>query len=256
MKYRMYVDEVGNPDLKSSDNPNHRFLSLTGIIVDLGYVKTVVNPELEALKERFFQSHPDEPVILHRKELLKAKHPFERLRDNKVRTNFDNELLVLLSKWDYTVLTVCIDKKNHKDKYSVWRYDPYHYCMEMLLERYVLYLDRMAMAGDVLSESRGGKEDQRLKKSFNNLVENGTHYMESGVINEVLTSRELKVKPKIMNVSGLQVADIIAHPSRNEILVENGITTVNISPFAQKIVSILQKKYDRMGDIVYGKKFI
>ena len=31
-KYRMYVDEVGNSDLGSSDNPNHRFISLTGVV--------------------------------------------------------------------------------------------------------------------------------------------------------------------------------------------------------------------------------
>ena len=24
-KYRMYIDESGNPDLNSSDDPNHRF---------------------------------------------------------------------------------------------------------------------------------------------------------------------------------------------------------------------------------------
>jgi hypothetical protein len=29
MKYRIYIDEVGNPDLDSSENPNHQFLSLT-----------------------------------------------------------------------------------------------------------------------------------------------------------------------------------------------------------------------------------
>jgi hypothetical protein len=39
MKYRMYVDEVGNSDMNSSDNPLHRFLSLSGIILELEYVK-------------------------------------------------------------------------------------------------------------------------------------------------------------------------------------------------------------------------
>jgi len=37
MKYRIYIDEVGNPDLESCDDPNHRFLSLTGVIVALDY---------------------------------------------------------------------------------------------------------------------------------------------------------------------------------------------------------------------------
>jgi len=27
MKYCIYIDEVGNPDLESADNPNHRYLS-------------------------------------------------------------------------------------------------------------------------------------------------------------------------------------------------------------------------------------
>ena len=49
-KYRMYVDEVGNPDLESSHNPNHRFLSLTGAIISLEYVKDILHPEIEVLK--------------------------------------------------------------------------------------------------------------------------------------------------------------------------------------------------------------
>ncbi|HDY89666.1 MAG TPA: DUF3800 domain-containing protein [bacterium] len=70
MKYRLYVDEVGNPDLESSDNPNHRFLSLTGIVFALDYVKSVVYHQLEGLKTKYFDYHPGEPVILHRKEIL------------------------------------------------------------------------------------------------------------------------------------------------------------------------------------------
>jgi hypothetical protein len=48
----MYVDEVGNPDLESPDNPNHRFLSLTGVIIELEYVRLVINPQMEALKHK------------------------------------------------------------------------------------------------------------------------------------------------------------------------------------------------------------
>jgi hypothetical protein len=103
MKYRMYIDEVGNPDLGSSDDPNHRFLSLTGAVLELGYVERVLHPPMEALKAKFFSSHPDDPVIFHRKEMLNAKPPFERLRDRSVRQEFDEELLALLDAWHYTV---------------------------------------------------------------------------------------------------------------------------------------------------------
>ena len=108
----MYVDECGNPDLKSSDNPIHRFLSLTGVIISLDYVREVLNPQIESLKTKYFGSHPDDPVILHRKELVNAKYPFEVLRDQKIRMQFDVELLELLENWEYTVVTVCLDKKS------------------------------------------------------------------------------------------------------------------------------------------------
>ena len=62
----MYVDEVGNADLRSSDGPNDRFLSLTGVVLELGHAESVVHPQMEALKSAFFGSHPDDPVILVR----------------------------------------------------------------------------------------------------------------------------------------------------------------------------------------------
>ena len=48
------------------------------------------------------------------------------------------------------------------------------------------------------------------------------------------------MKPKANNISGLQLADIVAHPSRNEILEENGLLERPIAPFARKIIAILQ----------------
>ena len=256
MKYRIYIDEVGNPDLESSDNPNHRFLSLTGVILELGYVQRTLYPEMEQLKAKYFHSHPDEPVIFHRKELLNARPPFEALRDPTVRRQFDQELLGLMQSWVYTVISVCLDKKKHKETYTAWRYDPYHYCLAVLLERFVLFLRRKDCRGDVMAESRGGKEDMRLKKSFHRFWEQGTEYVKPQEFQDSLTSRQLKVKTKANNISGLQLADLLAHPSRNEILKENGLRERDIAPFAQRVIGILQNKYDRYGSRIFGKKLL
>jgi hypothetical protein len=172
-EYRIYIDEVGNSDLGSAENPNHRFLSLTGIIFSHEYVKTTVHPQLESLKAEFFSSHPDEPVIFHRKEILNAKYPFHVLRDSKKRREFDNRLLEYLRNWVYTVITVVIDKLDHKNQYTVWKYDPYHYCLAVMLERYLFFLKQNSSHGDALAESRGGKEDRRLKNSYLGLWESG-----------------------------------------------------------------------------------
>ncbi|HBI24342.1 MAG TPA: hypothetical protein DDX84_09140 [Nitrospiraceae bacterium] len=256
MKYRIYIDEVGNPDLESSNDPNHRFLSLTGIILELGYVESVVFPQMEALKTKYFHSHPDDPVIFHRKEMVNAKKPFEVLKDDNIQKKFDSELLSLMSRWEYTVITVCLDKKNHKETYATWRYDPYHYCLAVLLERFVFFLNRMNTQGDVMAESRGGKEDKRLKTSFVRLWEQGTDFVEPEQFQKVLTSKQLKVKPKANNISGLQLADLLAHPSRNEILNEQRLLQKDLGFFAKKVIEILQKKYDQRDGHVYGKKFL
>ena len=256
MKHRIYVDEVGNPDLESSDDLNHRFLSLTGVIVRLDEVQKVIHPQMEELKRRYFHDHPDEPVVLHRKEMLNGTPPFEALRDEATREGFDAALLSLLEAWDYTVMTVCLDKKRHKETYSTWRYDPYHYCLAVLLERFVFFLNRRGAQGDMLAESRGGHEDRRLKRSFSRLWELGTDYVPPDQFRRALTSKQLKVKVKANNIAGLQLADLVAHPSRNEILIENGHLGRPLAPFAQKVVSILQSKYDRQGVRTFGKKFI
>jgi hypothetical protein len=256
MKYRIYVDEVGNPDLGSSDSPNHRFLSLTGVAFGLEYVGEVLHPQVEALKREFFGSHPDEPVILHRKELVNARPPFEALRDRATRAAFDERLLALMNAWEYTVVSVCLDKKKHRETYATWRYDPYHYCLAVLLERFVFLLDQTDARGDAMAESRGGREDRRLKASFARLLERGTDYVAPERFTHRLTSRQLKVKPKAANIAGLQVADLLAHPSRNEIILENQSAAVRLGPFAEKVVRILQDKYYQQGGRIYGKKLL
>ena len=256
MKYRIYIDEVGNPDLESSDNPNHQFLSLTGIILELGYVAAVVHPQMEAIKHKYFRAHPDEPIIFHRKEMTSGYPPFEVLKNSEIRAGFDRDLLQLMTDWEYTVITVCLDKKRHKETYTTWRYDPYHYCLAVLLERFVFYLKRMGANGDAMAESRGGKEDRRLKDSFERLWSNGTEYLAPEESSERLTSRQLKVKTKANNIAGLQLADLIAHPSRNEILEEHGFLSGKVFPFGREVIKILQIKYDRQGERCFGKKFL
>ncbi|MZP56757.1 MAG: hypothetical protein GT600_15035, partial [Bacteroidales bacterium] len=63
-------------------------------------------------------------------------------------------------------------------------------------------------------ESRGAKEDMRLKRSFRRIMESGTHNLSAEDLSTHLTSLELKVKSKQANIAGLQVADMVAHPAR------------------------------------------
>lgn len=244
-KYRIYIDEVGNNDLESSDDPNHRYLSLTGLIFELNYVKEFVTPALERLKQKFFPYHPDEPVILHRKELVNKKYPFHALKDKRIEEGFNSEFLKLLSDLEFVVVSVLIDKMEHKIKYQTWKYDPYHYCMEIILERFFFFLESVNSTGDVMVESRGGKEDKRLKKSYTRIFQNGTQFIEAERLQKRLTTKELKIKPKMLNIACLQLADLIAHPSRRFMFRKYGINEGKEYAFGNKIIEVIENKYYR-----------
>lgn len=258
-KYRIYIDEVGNHDLKNVDDPNQRYLSLTGVVFELDYVANVLFPKLESLKSKYFKSHPDDPVILHRKEIINKKERFEALQDLKISSAFDSDLLSLLKELEVVVLTVVLDKKEHKEQYTVWRYDPYHYCLRILVERFVLFLEAQNIVGDVMIESRGGKEDIRLKKSFKKIYDEGTEFVPVDKFHKLLTSCQLKVKPKSNNIAGLQIADIIAYPAYQRILFQRG-RIEKVGQFGEKIITILEndKYYRGKGNKLwgYGKKWL
>jgi len=63
-------------------------------------------------------------------------------------------------------------------------------------------------------------------------------------------------KLKANNISGLQLADLVAHPSRNEILKEQGLLQKDLGAFAERVIKILQNKYYRKEGRVFGKKFL
>ena len=259
MKYRLYIDEVGNSDLNASADPNHRYLSLTGVIFELDYVRNVLFPAIEELKARYFASHPDDPVILHRKELVNKKPPFAELNDPAIERQFNHDLLTLLTDLDYTVITVVIDKLEHQQRYATWRFDPYHYCLTVMVERYVRWLSAQSAQGDVLAESRGGKEDRRLKDSFERVYREGSNYISPDQFAARLTSRQLKVKNKSNNISGLQIADLIAHPSFRATVARHDRQGLP-SNFGGQIASILEAtKYyrsDRNKIDGWGRKWL
>ncbi len=252
MKLRIYIDEVGNNDLGNSANEIHRFLCLTGVVFNLDYVKTTLTPDIESLKSKYFDNHPDEPIILHRKEILNKKYPFKVLTDPKVENEFNRAFLALLDKWEFKTITVLIDKLEHQRKYTTWRYDPYHYCMAVIFERFHLRLKEKGIIGDMMFESRGGKEDMRLKESYRRIFETGTDWIKPEDIDETITSKDLKIKPKSTNIAGLQVADLLAYPLYRYALKFFNLKEDNRETFNEKILEVIKPKIYRKGNKLEG----
>lgn len=242
-RFRIYIDESGVHTYDELEASDKRYLGLTGIIIEAESYKTNFHLSLEELKKKHFTYDPDEPVILERSEIINKQGPFWRLRDPAKEQVFNEDLLSFLQSQEYTIITVVIDKKSHLERY-IEPLHPYHYCLEVMLERYraFLYYHHRGAKGDVLAESRGGKEDNLLKEVYQKFYNEGTSELEATELQEVLTSKEIKIKPKLANISGLQVADLLAHPLKQEILLNNGVA-VSIGKFAERIYAITKQKY-------------
>ena len=60
-----------------------------------------------------------------------------------------------------------------------------------------------------------------------------------------LTSREVKIRPKSANIAGLQLADILAHPVKQGMLVEKGLIQDSVGSFGQGLREVSEKKFNK-----------
>ena len=97
-RYRLYLDESGDHVFRETDELAHRYLCLLGCwFRNPDYLK--FHESIESLKSEYLPHHPDDPVILHREDMINARKAFKNLRDAAVREKFDDALLRGL-KWD------------------------------------------------------------------------------------------------------------------------------------------------------------
>lgn len=246
MTCRLFIDEVGNGDLYgAAHDPNVRYLSLTGIIMKVRSHANRLQPAIDHLKAVHIGDNGQNSVILHRREIVRREGPFAVLRDEGKAEAFNRDLLQIIDDQPFLVMTVVIDKKEHLDRYQVWRFDPYHYCLQCLVERYVNWLRRHDLTGDVIIEARFKKADKKLKASFLQLWERGTGPLAPQIMQRHLLSKEIGLVPKSANVAGLQICDLLAHPSAREMRREReGLEPYQ--DFGSEIVRLLvEKKYAR-----------
>ena len=246
MRCHLFIDEVGNGDLKGSAQiDNERYLSLTGLITRLDFYDTKFKPDMLNFKIGIWGETKGPQIVLHRREIMRKEDDFAILRDDELLGKFNAGLLHLFSSLPYLAHTVVIDKRDHLDTYGTWRFDPYHYCLHVLIERYVLWLKRNDYVGDVSAEPRTAKQDRRLKESYANLYARGSDHIAGDVMRKYLTSKEIKFVPKSANCPAMQICDLLAYPSFKSMKREK-LNQPQPDDFGNKIVDILShRKYAR-----------
>jgi len=244
-RYRLYLDESGDHVYRATSEIAHRFLCLLGCwFKNPDYVQ--FHEALEVLKARHFHHHPDNPVILHREDIINARKAFKVLQDEKKRARFDAELLEIIEAAEFRVVAVVIDKASLRDEYGDTAAHPYHLGLGFMLQRFAGYLNHINRVGDVMAEARGGVEDLLLKGSYSRVYEQGIWRITSaGYFQSALSSRELKLREKKANISGLQLADILGHPTKMWALNRYDLISEEPAPFAKRLMKIVERKFNR-----------
>jgi hypothetical protein len=241
-RYRLYFDETGTGDLKAhKKDPNQRYLSLTGLVFRQDVHDSTFTTRVSAFKRRIFN---DPNVVLHRREIIDRAGAFAVLDDDALRGEFDAQFANLIEYLPGPAFTVSIDKEAHLQKYKVWQFDPYHYVLLCLVERYVRWLKRAGNVGDVMGEARGPKHDGRLRRAYRRFYKNGSTFVDKETAQSVLISRELRLQPKTANIAGLQVADLLAHPAHRTF---KFMKLGNAIPddYGASLIKTLETVYDR-----------
>jgi hypothetical protein len=141
--YRLYVDEVGVEQIKRLHSDNFRYLSLTGVAMEVSHARDYLEPAFNRIKAEVFNHDPDIPICLHRTDIRGAKGPFERLKRDEPREEFDRRILRVMHDANYKVITALLDKQWMVEQEHWEQTHPYHYLMEILVEKYAQLLVRM-----------------------------------------------------------------------------------------------------------------
>jgi hypothetical protein len=244
VKYRLYIDESGDHTYSHMDKTAHRYLALLGVWFRHPDHYENFSTELDRFKTQFFGKRPDDPVVLHRSDIKDRKGAFGILQDKITQLQFDTGLVEIIHRANFKVCCVLLDKMAHRDKFY-FPFHPYHYCLAAMLELYSGWLESKNAIGDVMAESRGTEEDNQLKQAYYRTYESGSRYFSHERHQKVLTSKEIKIKLKSANITGLQLADILAHPMKQSILIQKKLIDDPGADFGTRMIEAVSSKIIR-----------
>ena len=198
-KYIVYVDESGDHGPISAEYPV--FVLAFCIFEKTAYASTVTTL-MHRLK---FKHFGHDTVVLHEREIRKAKPPFQFLQVRQRRESFMADVAQLVEEVPFTLVAAVIDKRRLQQRY-VDPENPYDLAMKFGLERVARFRQSKADTGllHVVFEGRGRVEDVDLELAFRRVCAR----------NEAVKGSEMEplFVHKQANHCGLQLADLIARP--------------------------------------------
>lgn len=208
MNYYLFLDESGDHGLSNIDE-NFPIFVLSGILIAEDNYNSLIS-DVKNLKKAFWE---DKKVILHSRDIRKSEKEFAILFDSNLKSKFIEGINSIISSADYVVISSAIDKYKYIQRYGRLSDDVYEISLSFVIERSVFSLDAKKdndKSLKIVIEKRGKKEDKKLAEHFTKLCSRGTGYVSAERLNNY--NIDIEFKRKSDDITGLQIADLIAYP--------------------------------------------
>ena len=241
LRFRMFIDDTGDIRNAATNHPQQRFAGVVGVIFEFTYLRETFEPGFDQLRQRHFGRRDDGTLpILHLRKMKQAnlEGPFGRLADPANREAWERDCMSMYRRAAYHVIAICVDKIAFYARHPGWQGSVYELLVGNAIERYFYFL-RDRGAGDIVAEATNSALDVELKCLYRRFYENGTDHAPAASLQSVLTSREMKIKPKSANIAGLQMADLLASTcfSHCKRIYARGPT---FDPFAMAVAQVIE----------------
>jgi len=210
--YYFFLDETGDHGLSFIDKNFPLFLLAGCLFEESAYQE--ISEAINKFKKEFLGTTE---VILHSRDIRKCNGVFQILFDLELKKRFYERLNNIMSKSDFTIIAVAINKERHIEKYGKRAIDPYSICLSYILERLVFCTDENGVNEVVITiERRGKREDAQLISHYNSIIDGGTYHVTPERFKQRIGDFVMKLKRD--NDVGLQVSDLCAYPLARHVL--------------------------------------
>lgn len=207
-EYIIFADESGDHGMASPNPENPVFVLAFCIFKKVDY-SSVVKEAITKLKLNFW-GH--DLAILHSHEIRRSKGEFAFLFNEEIRRIFLHSLHETIQRIPFFIVAAAIDKRRLKNS-EVNPGNPYLLALEFCLDYAYRFLDKEKQLNHLthlVVESRGKAEDEDLASTFRKISDQAVF---AGAY-----PLDIKFASKKTNSSGLQIADLVAHPIAKHVI--------------------------------------
>lgn len=204
--YIVFADESGDHGIKTINPENPIFVLAFCIFRKADYV-SIVKQAISKFKISFW-GH--DLVVLHNHEIRKSKGEFSFLFNEEFRRIFLHSINEMIRTLPFSIAATAIDKRHLEG--NIGSTNPYVLALGSCLEQTIDFLQEKGQQNlltHIIVESRGKPEDQDLGLAFDQIA--NQRFSESYPLS-------IRFAHKQTNSSGLQIADLVAHPISRHIL--------------------------------------